>query len=527
MDPHAISQKNVSQHCHILDFLYNQMFMFEFNTIRHSNLVSFQKQLDHFFSILSAHNQYYSQDDYNLLLQRYILLTVFIRNKHHGKGQKLQFYAMIFSLYTFNPSFATQLIQSIWKNAIQNNIHIGSFRDFKHICMYVSQITHNKRHPFIEECCKIYIKLLCHHEDYFMAKWTPREHSKYQWLYNKLTYYYAKYTSKNITSYKRKQNKYKNTFRRFVSSLCLCKTETNMSANGFQDKSCFLSLPLSNMLTYKHRIIQSPSLGFQFLRTNNTLRSSAFEPGKLFKHVYKLLDNNNVLSYDTKYEDNYGRLLEYVNSVWNLNIHKCSKFMKKRDFVLFLDVSSLNFNDDDNTLYDMVGMALFSMHFSTAHKRIMVSSNTPHWLNFSHCNTFVECVIYLRQNIQNMSWYTSCELTSSISTLIQAFQQTSSSSYDINTFDLIFIHGNKNVFMRQCIDCVKHFKQFFNRFVFWNFCKSYFFKDIDEINNFEKNYSFMSGNNVNTLFDICNSSCVLQNFLHNIRKRHYLTIECV
>ena len=524
MSPHAVSPKSVSHHHHILDFLYNQLFMFEFNSIRQRNLVSFQKQLDHFFNVLSSHNKQCNEDDYNLVLQRYILLTVFIRNKHHGKGQKLQFYAMVFSLYTFNPSFAIQLIQSIWNNAIQNSIHIGSFRDFKHLCLYISEITHNRRHPFIEECCKTYIKLLCQHNDYFMAKWTPREHSKYQWLYNKLTFYYAKYTSKNITSYKRKQNKYKNAFRRFVSSLCVCKTETNLCLNVFQDKSCFLFLPFSNMLTYKHRIIQSPSWGFQFLSTKNKLVSCAFEPGKLFKHLYKLLDRNNILSYDTHYEHSYGCLLDHFNSIWKFNIDKCSKFMGKRDFILFLDVCSLNFNDDDNTLYDMVGMALFSMHFSTAHKRIMVSSNTSHWLNFSHCNTFVDCVIHLRQNIRNMCWFTSCELTSSISTVLQAFQQTSPSPYNIYTFDLVFIHGNKNVFTRRCIDCVKHFKQFFNRFVFWNFCKSHLFKDIDEINNFEKNYSFISGNNVNALFDICNSSCVLQQFLHKIRKRHYLNI---
>ena len=341
MSPHAISPKSQSQHHHILDFLYSQLFLFEFNSIRHSNLESFQKQLDHFFNVLSSHNKHCHQDDFNILLQRYILLTLFIRNKHHGKGQKLQFYAMIFSLYQFNSSFAIQVIGSIWKNAIQNNIHIGSFRDFKHMCMYVSDITQDRRHPLIDECCKLYIKLLCQNEDYFMAKWTPREHSKYHWLYNKLVYYYAKYTTKNLASYKRKQNKYKNAFRRFVSSLCVCKTETNLCLNLFQDKSCFLSLPFSNMLTYKHRIIQSPSWGFQFMNTPNKLHSSAFEPGKIFKHVYKLFDTNKILSYDSHFKHNYNCILDNFNSIWQYNIDKCSKFMKKRDFILFVDVCSL------------------------------------------------------------------------------------------------------------------------------------------------------------------------------------------
>ena len=85
MSPHAISPKSVSHHHHILDFLYNQLIMFEFTSIRQRNLVSFQKQLDHFFNVLSTHNKQCNEDDYNLVLQRYILLTVFIRNKHHGK----------------------------------------------------------------------------------------------------------------------------------------------------------------------------------------------------------------------------------------------------------------------------------------------------------------------------------------------------------------------------------------------------------------------------------------------------------
>ena len=525
MDSQSISQKSYSHHHRILDFLYNQLFMFEFNTIRDGNLQSFQKQLTHFFNVLSSVNQHSNQDDFNTLLQRYILLTVFIRNKHHGKGQKLQFYSMVFSLYQYSPTFAIQLICSIWKNAIQNNIHIGSFRDFKHICMYVFNVTHNRRHPLIEECCKLYVTLLCKHKDYFMAKWTPREHSKYNWVYNKMTYYYAKRTTKNISSYKRKQNKYKNTFRRFVSSLCIHKTETNLCVNRFQDKSTFIFLPFSNILTYKHRIIQSSSWGFQYLSTNIKLIPSAFEPGKLFKHVYKLLDNNKTLNYDSHFKQNYNNVLDYFNSVWQCNIDKCSKFMKKRDFILFVDVCSLNFNDHNNSIFDMIGMALFSMHFSKAYKRIMFSSNNPHWMNFSHCNTFVECVIYLKKHIHNMSWFTSCELTSSISTVLQAFQQTTHSSYNIYTFDLIFIHGNKNVFTPRCIESVKLFKQFFNKFIFWNFCKSHFISDIDDINSFEKNYSFISGNNINTLFDICNTSNLLDQFLHKIRKRHYLTIE--
>lgn len=513
---------------HILDFLYNQLYLFDFNTIRIGNLDSFNTDLTHFFNILSSQfNNLSYKDDYDILLHRFICLTVFIRNKHHGKGQKLQFYAMIFSLYQFNPSISLQLIESIWVSAIQNNIHIGSFRDFKHLCMYVFSITQNNRHPFIEQCCKLYIKLLCKHNDYFMAKWSPREHSKYQWIFNKLTYYYAKTISKNITSYKYKKNKYKKSFRRFVSSLCTHKLETNMCLN----KKPFF-IPYPQVLSYKHHFIQTPHSHIQPphshiqpLSSYHNFSSSAFEPGKLFKHLYKLLDYNTTLNYDSNFEKKYNSILSHFNSVWQMNIDKCSKFMDKNDFILFVDVGSLNFNDDDNSMYDMIGMALFSMHFSKAHKRILFASNNPHWINFTHCNTFVECVIYLKQHINNMCWYTSCEMTSAISTLLQAFQITQQSTNNIYNVDLVFIHGNKNGFTHRCIDSVKYFKPFFNKFIFWNFCKSHYIKDIDEINNFEKDYSFISGNNVNVLFDIINTTHLLERFLHKIRKRHYLTLD--
>ena len=510
-----------SRQRHILDFLYNQLFIFEFNTIRQSNIQSFHTELTHFFNILSSQlNKPSTQEDYDILLQRFICLSVFIRNKQDGKGQKLQFYAMIFSLYQFNHSIALRLIEDIWQNDIQNNIHIGSFRDFKHLCMYAFSITQNNRHPFIEKCCKLYIKLLCKHNDYFMAKWTPREHSKYQWIFNKLTYYYAKSISKNITLYKYKQNKYKKTFRRFVSSLCIHKLETNMCLN--KKPYC---IPYSQLLSYKHHFIQTPYCEFQSISTNRKLCSTAFEPGKLFKHLYKLLDYNKILQYDSNFENKYNSILSQFNAIWESNLDKCSKYMKKKDFILFVDVCSLNFDDDDNSMYDMIGMALFSMHFSKAHKRILFASNNPHWINFSHCNTFVDCVIYLKQHINNMCWYTSCEMTSAISTLLQAFQITQQSTHNIYNVNLVFIHGNKNGFIRGCIDSVKHFKLFFNKFIFWNFCKSHYIKDIDEINNFEKDYSFISGNNVNVLFDITNTTHLLERFLHKIRKRHYLTLQ--
>ena len=522
ISPQSIHTKKV-----VLDFLYKQLYFFEFNIVRHQNVRSFEDKLEHFFNILTSQNKYTSDidnSDFILLLQRYIHLTVFIRNKHHGKGQKLQFYAMIFHLYEYNSSFAVQLIESIWKNGLQT-IHIGSFCDFKYLCQYIYERTNNRRHPFIEKCCRVFISLLCNSNNYFMAKWTPREHSSFQWLYNKLVYYYAKQTTKNITSYKRKQNKFKNIFRRFVSSLCTYKTESILALNALQDKSCFLFSPLSNILKYKHRIIQSPNWGIQRLVPPHQLVSASFEPGKIFKHMYKLLDTNKHLNYDSLHGGNYKSVIDFLNSVWAHYIHKCSTFMGEKDFILLVDVSIINFDGSDNTFYDMVGMALFTMHFSKAKKRILFASNTPCWMNFSHCETLYECVVYLKQQIVSMCCHTSCEMISSISTLLRAFQDTPQSPFSIYTFDLIFLHGNRNAFSKPCIECVKHYKSFFNKFIFWNFCNSHTIQDIEDIQNFEKKCLFISGNNTNSLLDICNTTTVLHHFLHKIRQRHYLILD--
>ena len=82
----------------IFDYLYEQLVVFDFNIIRPENKILFENAFSNYLSIIHQHKDTYT-NEINILFKRTEHFFMYVRNTVKGKGQKLQFYIMIYYYY--------------------------------------------------------------------------------------------------------------------------------------------------------------------------------------------------------------------------------------------------------------------------------------------------------------------------------------------------------------------------------------------------------------------------------------------
>ena len=555
-----------------LKYLYSCLYTFDFNIITNKNVRPFMDDLKHFFNIVKQNESKY-RDDYQLLLQRYEYQMNYIRNKYIGKGRKLQYYAMLFSYYIHYPASCKNIIQTNWlqyrqfikregrgidggggngsggnggSGMLYNKMTkfqylskiAGSFCDFKYFCGFIVDILNYPRdHPLITICIQLYVDLLVSSRNYFMAKWTPREKSKYGWIFKKMARYYISNYIRverggGVSDCRRHGIKQ---FRLFVNGLCHDKTESLLaSSDNHNNTDIKLYGGYSNLMKYKYSLTNKNIFSFSKIDNDIHLFNRAFEPGLLFKHMYDFIIKNRLNvhdiingSYFNPNEDDSEDCINIknkqynficlLNRKWSKMIYYYSSIFKKKDFILFLDLSYLNFNGNNDNFYHIIGNALFFMNFSTCYKRIMLASSKPYWLNFSQCPNLFQYVCEFIKIRDYCDLFTSCEMTVAISRIIESFQLTENEN-PITNYDVLFLQGSKNAQDTCCNDALLYYQAFFKRMIFWNFCDSEYINcNNNTFDDFDKKRLYISGSNINTMFEIWNESNLLERFLHKIK----------
>ena len=133
------------------------------------------------------------------------------RDIHGGKGEYALSYMMVWIWYKYYPVLAKTAIQLFVLGSEQSvEAPYGSWKDMKYFCKYVLDQTGDKSHPLIQYCIEHLNFQLCMDDEIYnsssaadekkislVAKWIPRESSKFGWMYENLAVqYYPEYMEK-------------------------------------------------------------------------------------------------------------------------------------------------------------------------------------------------------------------------------------------------------------------------------------------------------------------------------------------
>jgi hypothetical protein len=168
-----------------------QVVSFYFHLTRKSGVESIEVLGSHFSSMLETLSKTTSIETRLSILYKLIAHT---RDIIQGKGEHDLAYMMVWKLYACFPKLTVRMIRHFVMG-------FGSWRDVKYICQYIrKQSPHGPDDPLIGVCIKLMntqLKRDLHTWKYSIhafsrdhisnvAKWIPREHKKFDWLYEKL-----------------------------------------------------------------------------------------------------------------------------------------------------------------------------------------------------------------------------------------------------------------------------------------------------------------------------------------------------
>ena len=340
-----------------------------------------------------------------------------------GKGEYTLTYMMIYAWYTIcGPSLAFFAVNSMAQ--LNSNEHpYGSWKDLKYFCDYLMKSFNDVQitHPLIKHCCFLYNNQLKYDEAALfsedenksnnislVAKWIPREKTRFGYLYECLAYdYYKEYissaSSKDPDTQAKAMLKCKTNYRKLLAKL-------NTKIDTLQIKQC--GKKWSDIDFNKVTSISIANQKKAFLNIKKDGQKRSDENDRIvcathFKeHIQSAVKDNNkeikgkrvgLTSFTSQAIDLIGTMrynnsenckMEYdlLNSQWRDNSSQNGKLGK---MIAMVDVSG---SMDGDPLHAAIALGIRVAEKSLLGKRVMTFSAKPRWVNLQNKDNFVDMV---------------------------------------------------------------------------------------------------------------------------------------
>ena len=504
----------------------------------------------------------------------------------YGKGERKLTYMMIYIWYKFYPTLAIYAIHrlvdililpdnfngigadKLINTYVATRRHaFGCWKDIKYLCYFLRSRSHN--HPLIDVAISIMNKQLyrdwsvvriCSHGSHdfrnilsFVAKWVPRENTKFEWIFEKSAIQWAEmvtpfYFKNKLLTYKQNDallKKCKTNYRNVCSSLNrLLDTTEIKQCSGKWNHIVPSNIPKHTMARQKNALLNvnrnmetrsktsyakdrrncSNNIKEYYkdlIHPENTLFNCNFELGNFVKQYSALRvgpDDDLDVMQNRLYQ------IDLLNKHWESFI---SKFHSLQNFIPFVDINS--FSSNNNTLNCAIELASIIASKTTIDEgHIMFSNHVPIWKKFIKKNAFYDNVSDIFNSINNDTNYLHDNILIAIDLFVQSLHTTKTSNDDISNMVLVIItnkeYGDYESFF------MKFDKEYMPHIIFWNM-SDLFSQEMPLVKNIKKT-TFVSGYNSLLLnhFRFMGFSGVIQftsydavcNFLNN---RHYDCME--
>jgi len=231
-----------------------------------------------------------------------------------------------------------------------------------------------------------------------LAKWVPREKSKYSKMFNELAIFSApfKLPNKDTESYKKAVLKLKTNLRKRIASINkhLKTVQINQCAKNWKEIDFKKNVTSITMMKQKKAFLNIKKDGE--LRNNDEDRTTA--RNNLLSYLEDVSNGkdkmkaSNVSIYDyvqsalfTNDEDEEN----LINESWKENGKQISRL---NNFIAMVDTSGSMECDNCKPLYNALGLGIRVAEKSSLGKRILTFSANPTWVNLEDCDTFTEMV---------------------------------------------------------------------------------------------------------------------------------------
>ena len=340
-----------------------------------------------------------------------------------GKGEYTLSYMMIYVWYTIcGPSLAYFAVNSMVQ--LNSNEHpYGSWKDLKYFCDYLMKSFNDVQltHPLIKHCCFLYNNQLRYDEIALsdetncnnislVAKWIPREKTRFGYLYECLAYdYYKEYissaSSKDPVTQVKAMLKCKMNYRKLLAKL-------NTKIDTLQIKQC--GKKWSDIDFNKVTSISIANQKKAFLNVTKDSQKRSDEEDRIvcakhFKeHIQSAVKDKNkevkgkrvgLTSFTSQAleliesrrnvimnNESYETECDLLNSQWRDNSSQNGKLGK---IIAMVDVSG---SMDGEPLHAAIALGIRVAEKSLLGKRVMTFSHKPHWINLEHKDNFVDMV---------------------------------------------------------------------------------------------------------------------------------------
>ena len=448
-----------------------QLLFFHFNMSMKLNNNVFRILYTQFVQVLQSikkciHENENNQE-YKFILDLFYRLVFYTRDIHHGKGERDISYLLIMAFYDVYPTLAIYALHEFVRNThksttIQPNgfigsPSIGSWRDIFACCDFLRDYSiHRENHALIDTCVEMAVLQLIQdnhtwnfstrkqNTDYIsnVAKWIPREHKKYDWMYTKLASHWSRYVHSFILcsattteSHAKAMLKCKRLFRKQISFLNkqLQTPEIHMS-RGKWESIRRLHMPTKTYLKHFDKlhtttdIIYENNNGYLHKNRIGSLPSSA----NMIKHAIRIISN---VDYDNKDDLDLSR--SHLNSMWK---RITSHFLPGEfQFTLpILDVSTTMLQTDTYGFYSAMAVAMMIGSKSSLGPRILAVANYSVWIQWKHTDNFVDIVENIMDSISPIQG-SLLHLENSFNLIIHALYGSRSTNRFIEIMNIVFI----------------------------------------------------------------------------------------
>lgn len=364
-------------------------------------------------------------------------LIGYVRSIVSGKGDHHFAYLMLFVWYKYYPTLASYALHRFVVCTEGQHATFGSWRDIKYLCEFIkSYAVNGQDHSFIDVCCDFvnaqldsdlqihHVYALPKHNQTIsnVAKWIPREHKQFDWLYHKLVLHWIKknkpfiLNSATDRSYLAAISKSSRIYRKKIASLnkTIDTTQIKQCARNRRDiipqhVSRYTQMKQPNLVFgYGENDSddrQSCSQHFKEWLSNDecptnlsTCHSASVTPLPIYHYVklarQLIANSSNLLDEDVLSQMNV------LDKQWTA---MSKSFVPRQGgySIPMIDVSDIMYSLNSDSYYSSIGYAILFAQCSSIANRVLVVGNKPTWINLDTTSGFVSIVEHIHSAVSS------------------------------------------------------------------------------------------------------------------------------
>lgn len=372
-------------------------------------------------------------------------LIVHTRDIIAGKGECRLTYMMLYCLHEFDARLTPCLLSLIFDYDGHSNetIQYGSWKDLNGFCLYIIEKNSNDiNSSLIEYCIKYANNVLridaVSERPSLLAKWLPREGSKYGWLFKMLACNYfsdylltAKIRDTSVIN-ERAVKKAMMDYRKLCSRLNkqIDTTQVKQCANEWsqidpnkvtsitmnKQRKAFLNLTKERTVRHKDNDDREQCAN-NFKNYINNVHNGIIEAKGARIGIIDFVKS----AYNMGYDDLDSNEVQLLNAQWVNNSNQNDALSK---FIAMVDVSGSMKGDPMDAA---IGLGIRVAEKSSLGNRIMTFSNKPTWVNLDKAYGFVEKV----HTVRKAEWGMNTNFNAALKLILKAIKAAKMSAEDV------------------------------------------------------------------------------------------------